>query len=322
MANRQILKGQIIAEKVGQQEFQREVAVPLAAPINKALKENQQKIDEKQDELIEQLSQNQLAITNAISTRPSRRLQPAIKPPQRASSQPPIESRPYVDMDMDRGLDPDVITKFGFNMPSKMIDMSKEEITDYRAEVSRFNKTIGSQTKSGKITPEEANVMKLYNDTLKMMEGAYKKYKASGKGLSSFGTLQIDPDRLAELRLEAYKDGKKVLSRKVDYDCIDLLTKRFNKRKTYSKAALSAYARLSELSDIKSRSKKGGCMSCIKYYKNPQELVKRLHLLISSKEAGNTSLEMDNEIVGILNKLLTDGIITKEQFKSIHDQCV
>src|SRR5664279_3276081 len=109
--------------------------------------------------------------------------------------------------------------------------------------------------KKDEITREEADMLKLYNKTLRSMVSEHRMYQShskpgTGYKLASdytFGSLQIDPHKLLELRLDVYKNDKRVLSRKVDYDFIDLLTKRFNKRKTYSKSALTAFAKLSEL---------------------------------------------------------------------------
>ena len=60
----------------------------------------------------------------------------------------------------------------------------------------------------------------------------------------------------------------------------------------------------------------------INWYKTPDELCERLQLLISSKEAGNEGLEIDNEIVEILKNLLNEGFITKKQYKSIYNNYI
>jgi len=50
---------------------------------------------------------------------------------------------------------------------------------------------------------------------------------------------------------------------------------------------------------------------------NPNEMVDRLELLFGSREAGNDSVEIYNEIVDILDKLLNLKYITKLQHKKI-----
>ena len=43
-----------------------------------------------------------------------------------------------------------------------------------------------------------------------------------------FGSLGLIQINLSQLKLEAYRDGKKVMSRKDDMDLPDLLTKQYN----------------------------------------------------------------------------------------------
>ena len=45
-----------------------------------------------------------------------------------------------------------------------------------------------------------------------------------------FGNVYINPSKLLDMKLEAYKDGKKVLSRRIDTDLHDLLTKRYDSK--------------------------------------------------------------------------------------------
>ena len=57
---------------------------------------------------------------------------------------------------------------------------------------------------------------------------------------STFGDPYIDPMQLANMRLEAYK-GDKVISRKIDANLSQLLTKRFKTNKAYSDGALESW---------------------------------------------------------------------------------
>lgn len=54
------------------------------------------------------------------------------------------------------------------------------------------------------------------------------------------------------------------------------------------------------------------------YLMKPNEIVERLNLLISSKEAGNDSIQVYNEIIEILDYLLRQKLITKNQHKKIY----
>ena len=58
------------------------------------------------------------------------------------------------------------------------------------------------------------------------------------------------PKLLGQLRLVATKDKRKVIDKKVDFDTIDLLTKRFNSKKKYSDIAKMVFDELNELSEI------------------------------------------------------------------------
>ena len=141
-----------------------------------------------------------------------------------------------------------------------------------------------------------------------------------------FGNLWIDPQKLLEFKVDGYKDGRKVLSRKVDQDLIELLTKRFNTKIQYSAESQETFAKLIDVSGlpVNNRSMKysagqrnvttseGGA---IRYYKSPDELVERLQMLIGSKQGGKKSAAIDNEIVSILDRLHKDGAINKKDYK-------
>ena len=110
---------------------------------------------------------------------------------------------------------------------------------------------------------------------------------------------------------------------------IDLLTKRYNSKKQYSPQSLETFAKLIDLSGlpINARSlkytpakKTGGSRpaSNIQYYKSPDELVERLHLLLGSKLAGNVSLNIDYGIVAILYRLHKDEIKKRKDYQELY----
>ena len=57
--------------------------------------------------------------------------------------------------------------------------------------------------------------------------------------------------------------------------------------------------------------------SGVRYYKNAGELIDRLTMLKSVREAGNTSAELRNEVADILDKLRDDGEIDEHAFKGL-----
>ena len=128
--------------------------------------------------------------------------------------------------------------------------------------------------------------------------------------------------QLANMRLEAYNGDKNVISRKIDTDLLDLLTKQFKTNKAYSGEALKAWKKLIKLSglSVNKRFKKYRPQAPeIQYYKSPDELCRRLEDLIVSKKTGNESVALDNKIVKLLDRLLVDCIISKKEYAKIHD---
>ena len=58
------------------------------------------------------------------------------------------------------------------------------------------------------------------------------------------------PKLFGQLKMIAYRDGKKVYDKKADFDTIDLLTKRFNSKKKYSDLSRMIFNELNTLSEI------------------------------------------------------------------------
>ena len=146
---------------------------------------------------------------------------------------------------------------------------------------------------------------------------------------SMFGSLWIDQEKLNDFKLDVHEDDKKVLSRKVDRDLIELLAKRYNTKIQYSPQSLETFPKLIDLSGlpINARSlkyaaakKTGGSRpgSNIQYYKGSDELAERLHLLIESKQSGKVPVNIDNEIVAILDRLYQDGILKKKDYQKLY----
>ena len=63
------------------------------------------------------------------------------------------------------------------------------------------------------------------------------------------------------------------------------------------------------------RKKKGGN---IMFYNNPNQLLKKLELIVGERLAGNTSIKMRNTGVNILDSLLKDSVINRAQHERIH----
>ena len=128
------------------------------------------------------------------------------------------------------------------------------------------------------------------------------------------------PQLLGRLKLIAYKDGQKVYDKSVDFDTVDLLTKRFNSKKNYSNLSQMVFDELNELSEIpihrtsKKYSKLG---SGVIYYNNPHDLFDRLELLGGEIKAGNNAVKVKNEFSEIAHTLTKLNIISNDQLENL-----
>ena len=144
---------------------------------------------------------------------------------------------------------------------------------------------------------------------------AYKVYPQTG----IYGNVTTDVPKLyGQLKLVASKDGKKVYDKQVDFDTLDLLTKRFNSKKKYSPLSKMVFDDLNRISDItihrtSNKYKKIG--AGVVYYNNPADLLDRLELLGGSILAGNNGVKNEfSKIAHTLNKL---GVLNNNQLNSL-----
>ena len=54
------------------------------------------------------------------------------------------------------------------------------------------------------------------------------------------------------------------------------------------------------------------------FFNNPEELIKKLELIVGEKLAGNTSIQMRNTGIAILDMLLKTSTINKPQYNKIY----
>ena len=136
--------------------------------------------------------------------------------------------------------------------------------------------------------------------TLKVGKGIYTQKKRNAYKINPqtgvYGNVNIDVPKLyGQLKLIAHKDGKKVYEKQVDFDTLDLLTKRFNIKKKYSPLSKMVFDDLNRISDIpihrtSNKYKKIGLG--VVYYNNPTVLLDRLELLGGSILAGNNGVKI------------------------------
>lgn len=147
-------------------------------------------------------------------------------------------------------------------------------------------------------------------------------YKLTQDG--KFGNLDIDMTALYDnLKLIAHKDGKKVLSTKIDQDTFDILTKRYNSKKQYSQKAVETFNKLIELGDVnpinlrKKQNLVGSGNVSTKskiMLASPDELIQKLAILTKKKKKTVGDKNMISEIADTLLKL---KVIDEEDHKKI-----
>ena len=159
--------------------------------------------------------------------------------------------------------------------------------------------------------------------TLKVGKGIFTQTRRNAYKINPntgvYRNVTIDKPKLyGQLKLTAHKDGKKVYDKQVDFDTLDLLTKRFNSKKKYSPLSKMVFDDLNRISDIpihrtSNKYKKIG--SGVVYYNNPADLLDRLELLGGSILAGNNGVKNEfSKIAHTLNKL---GVLNNTQLNSL-----
>jgi hypothetical protein len=56
----------------------------------------------------------------------------------------------------------------------------------------------------------------------------------------------------------------------------------------------------------------------VRIFASVTEMIGRLMLLISSKEAGNVGAEIDNEIIDILDNLRSRNLLASDEYDTLH----
>ena len=157
-----------------------------------------------------------------------------------------------------------------------------------------------------------------------MGTGVYSQRKRNaykiGEG-GSYGNLTIDlPKLMGQLKLVAHKNGSKVYDKVVDFDTIDLLTKRFNSRKNYSDLSKKVFEKLNSLSEIpihKTSKKYQKIGSGVKFFSDSNDLLTRMELLDGEMDAGNNSTDVRDEFIEIVHVLHKLGLIDVGQLNSL-----
>ena len=151
-----------------------------------------------------------------------------------------------------------------------------------------------------------------------------------------YGGLLVDyPKLINNMLLDVYKNDKLVYQDKADKSLIDLLRKKYNPKTKYSIDAVRIFNDLNLLANMARHksSKKSNMIgsslwllppapsvggSSLVDSSNPNQLAKRLEIIVGSLNAGNNSRILKNDLTLINNELYRIGAITKE----MHDALV
>ena len=256
--------------------------------LREPLIEQQKKTDAKQDAVIDQLRQNQLALTGGFkdlidSNRDVLTLQqelpfPGVEAPPKEK---PLIAEPNKRFEKD---ELKFIKDAGLIEPNELLKLDKGKLTFLKNNVKARRDAISSEIGAFKrkkaktesdFTKHQNNlevqdILNRYLQTIanvsdvslyvKKGSGAqgagirkYKQpkrnaYKISG---SAYGNLSVDVPRLMnEMKLNVFRGGKIIYQADADKSLVDLLTKRFNPRKKYSLNAVKIFNDLNLLANL------------------------------------------------------------------------
>ena len=225
-----------------------------ALPITRELSKVGQQItdiDKRQDEMIDQLRANQLAL---MHSQPQLAIESPEPPPGLETPKRPKHPKQPITLNFDKRFDTEFQSAYGLPSTNEYPNMTKDELEVINQKVTKAQKSVGGRKSAAKSTEKRD---KLDEDLAKLKE--YKKildakmsnnlseiigngfghqrkrnaYKLSKGG--SFGHVYIDP---AKLRMNglSVKDmaGNSVMDNVVDSSLIDLLKKRYNPKFDYT----------------------------------------------------------------------------------------
>ena len=319
--------------------------------LREPLIEQQKKTDEKQDQVIEQLKQNQLALTSGLQDILALNQEEFQLAPEELTSPSTPKSKP-LELNLDREYSSEelaLIKNLGLMPPNQLIGLKQEELKDYAVKVDDLHKKKKRKTQGRKPKDTELTLLK-EKEEAKQDKEVLTKYKQSindaervfrltspkkGKGLKQpkrnaykiqdgqYGGLVIDLPRLYnEMKLNVYRGGKLLYSADADRSFIDLITKRFNPKTKYSMNAVKIFNDLNLLSNLpkhRSSGKSRMVGSSVVYYNNANELADRINVLLGSLIAGNNSPVIKNDLSQINDELLRinaiDGVLHEKFYK-------
>ena len=338
--------------RIGRQDVQEDLS-EVYKPIVKVQDDVKKTIDEKQDAVIKQLQKNQKEISSGLQDLALVNTLPVESHSKEPTKLPldykPELMKPQNKSNIDKGFTGEEMQKLiGYELlaPSDVLQGSVSgalNFDEYDGKIGDMLKDLGRQkghlstTKKAKAKNKEAideltkeiKLIQKYTDRIRIipegketlgtgyLQPKRNAYKVQNGG--QYGNLVIDvPKLIGQLRLLAKKDGKPVIDKLVDFDTIDLLTKRFNTKKKYSDLSKMVFNELNKLSEIpihRSSKKFSKLGSGVVYFNDANDLMDRLQLLGGSILAGNNAVK--DEFSQIAHKMLQLGIIGKKKLNDL-----
>ena len=321
--------------------------------------EQQKKTDAKQDAVIEQLRENQLALTGGLkdlveSNRDVLTLQQELPFPAEIEAPPEPKEKPLIaapnNLFSERELK--IIKDEGLIEPNKLLNLEKIKLdfieVDVKGRRNAISRQIGAYKRLKNPSGGE-HIKSLQNEKTRDLFNKYletikdvstvSQYTKKGSGIrkykqlkrnaykisdSSYGNLSVDLPKLKnEMKLNVRRGGKIIYQADADKSLVDLLTKRFNPKKSYSLNAVKIFNDLNLLANLPKHPSSGKSKligSGVVYYNNPNELAERMKILVGSIAAGNNSKVLKNDLSMINDEFLKIGAIDKTTHKKFYDK--
>ena len=266
-----------------------EAREPITKLEEKRIQSQKKSDDERQDKLINQLQDNQKAITSELRDIKFDRqalleelpLRDALEAPEERAKEKTKILDPILNVNKLFNKDDEEILK-SFKLPAsyKILITDKKELIQLKSRVNDINVTeIGKQkrqltNKMGEKAKndDEYKELERKKETLDKYKNfiidilKYQAYTTKGEGIrkykqpkrnaykiqnSHYGGLLIDyPKLMNNMLLDVYKDKKLVYQDKADRSLIDLLTKRYNPKTKYSIDAVRIFNDLNLLANM------------------------------------------------------------------------
>ena len=316
--------------------------------LREPLIEQQKKTDAKQDAVIDQLKANQLALTGGLrdlveSNRDVLTLQQELPFP---GVEAPPKEKPLIaePNNLFREDELKFIKDAGLIEPNELLKLEKGKLIFLENNVKARRNALSSEIGAfgRKKDPKQSDYMKnqsnlevrdILNRYLKTIEkvsdvslyvkkgSGIRKYKQPKRNAykisdSSYGNLSVDVPRLMnEMKLNVFRGGKLIYQADADKSLVDLLTKRFNPRRSYSLNAVKIFNDLNLLANLPRHPSSGKSKllgSGVVYYNDPNELAERMKILVGSMAAGNNSPVIKNDLAMINDEFLRIGAIDKQ----------